>query len=78
MDTRSGKIWDEDEIEKKFGGFDKMPNHFMQIMESEMTEKQKKTKQVSPRDNKSKLGKRFTAARHQRDSHFKRKTANGN
>lgn len=73
MDTRTGKIFSQKEIDEAFGGIQNLPEHVVEIQSDEMTEKQLKTQQVSKHDNKSKLGKRFTAARHQRNYFFKRK-----
>jgi len=66
MDSRTGKIYDEAELRKAFREPVGIPDHFIPVEEPDMTNKQKETKQVSKHDNKSKLGKKFTAARHQR------------
>jgi len=72
MDNRTGEIISQEEANRRMrelkGAFEK---HFTEVDESEMTPKQKATKQVSKHDNKSKLGKKFTAARHQRKYFFK-------
>ena len=71
MDTRTGNIISPEESElllkKNRENFHK---HFIQVDDAEMTEKQKKTMQVSKHDNKSKLGRKFTAARYQRKYFF--------
>ena len=72
MDTRTGNIISNEEAEKLFKENREMfEKHFIEVGEDEMTPKQKETRQVSQHDNKSKLGKKFTAARHQRNYHFK-------
>ena len=64
MDTKTGKIFTEEEIEKSIGGLQNTPDHIVPIDPDEMTIKQAETKQVSKHDSKSKLGKKFTAARY--------------
>ena len=63
MNTDTGKIFDEEEIEKKFGGFAELPDNFMEIMQSDLTKKQADNKQVSLKDHQSKAGKILTNAR---------------
>jgi hypothetical protein len=72
MDTRTGQIHSAEELEKMFGDIPTLPSHMMPIEPDEMTPKQEETRQVSKYDSKSKLGKKFTAARHQRNYFFNR------
>jgi hypothetical protein len=71
MDTRTGKIYDEAELSKEFEDPIEFQKRFISVDNDEMTQKQNESKQVSKHDNKSKLGKKFTAARNQRKYHFK-------
>lgn len=67
MDTRTGEI-------KRFKEEEQIPDHFIKIHEEQMTEKQKKKMRVSKFDNKSKLGKIFTAKRKEAEGCNKRRT----
>ena len=73
MDTRTGNIFSPEEadllLKENRAAFQR---YFVQIDEDEMTEKQKETQQVSKHDNKSRLGKKFTAARFQRKYFFQK------
>jgi len=75
MDTFTGSLYSEQElkeIKRTFGdAFDK--SRYVEVSDSEITDKQKQTKQVSKYDNRSKLGKKFTAARFQRKRFWENK-----
>ncbi len=71
MDTRSGEIISEEEMQRRTKELGRLFNDFEVVEREDMTPKQKTTKQVSKHDNKSKLGKKFTAARFQRKYFFK-------
>lgn len=55
MDLRNGEIKDLDEMKKLINDLD----HFVEIAQEDMTEKQKETKQVSLHDTNSVLGKKL-------------------
>ncbi len=71
MDTRTGKIISDSEIDDFVNHFTRLREDFIPVSEDEMTEKQKETKQVSKHDNKSVLGKKFKTARYNRKYFFK-------
>ena len=73
MDTRSGKIISPEEAnELLLQNREQFQKHFISVEKDEMTETQKKTLQVSKHDNKSKLGRKFLAARYRRNYFFNR------
>ena len=74
MDTRTGKLLTEEEMQQRTKDLERAFEEFEMVEREDMTPKQKATKQVSKHDNRSKLGKKFTAARHQRNYFFKNKT----
>ena len=59
MDINTGKI-------EMFNQDDEIPKNFIEIMRDQMTEKQKKTMQVSKYDNRSELGQLFLKERRKR------------
>ena len=67
MNTDTGKIYDQEELEKAFGDIPVLPNNFIEVMQSDMTKKQAQHKQVSLKDHSSKLGKKLTQARRERN-----------
>jgi len=72
MDTRSGEIISPEEAERRMRELGRaFEKNFIEVDEVEMTPKQKKTKQVSKHDNKSKLGKKFASARYQRNYNYR-------
>ena len=72
MDTRTGNIINPEDAEKLSKAFpEEFEKNFIPVEDDEMTETQKKIMRVSKHDNKSKLGKKFTNARHQRKYFFK-------
>ena len=66
MNTDTGKILDQEELEKAFGEIPVLPSNFVEIMQSDMTKKQAQHKQVSLKDHRSKLGKQLTHIRSQK------------
>ena len=60
MDTRSGEIKNLKELNKE------MLEHFVEVDEKDMTEKQRKESAVSLQDHTSKLGKNLTKERKER------------
>lgn len=72
MDTRTGKIYmgnSDGVVTDQFGepiDFSKLQEDLIEIDINDATEKQRKTLQVSPYDNKSTLGKSFTQLRKER------------
>ena len=73
MDTRTGELITEEEMKRRVKSLDKILSDYIPVEQAEMTPKQKASSKVSKHDNKSKLGKKFTAARHQRNYFFNRK-----
>ena len=67
MNTDTGKIYDREEMEKMLGDIPVLPNNFIEIMQSDMTNKQAQHKQVSLKDHRSKLGKQLTHVRRERN-----------
>ena len=59
MDTRTGEI-------KYFEENKKPPEHYIKILQEQMTKKQSEEMQVSKFDNRSELGKIFTDKRKER------------
>ena len=73
MDTRTGELLTEEEMKDRMKSFDSLLSDFVSVEEKEMTPKQKVTSKVSLKDHRSKLGKKLTVARHQRNYFFNRK-----
>lgn len=62
MDVKTGKIFNlpeslKDEFFKNSSEDENVGKRLVKVKESDMTEKQKENQQVSPNDNKTKLGK---------------------
>ena len=77
MNTRTGEIIDGKELEELKQKMDELGEegieelkaemkNFVEIQNADMTRKQKRLKQVSKHDNRSKLGKKFLGFRNQR------------
>lgn len=60
MDTRTGEIKELKDINKE------LLEHFVEVSENEMTEKQREEKIVNLQDHASKLGKKLTEERKKR------------
>ncbi len=73
MDTRTGELITEEEMQRRTKELERLLSDFVPVQRLDMTPKQKATSKVSKHDNKSKLGKKFVAARYQRNYFFNRK-----